>query len=233
MDRIYWRSAMVTVAVLLGTRLVAAEVAQPAGAAASRPSASSQAPPATSSGKRLHQGFFLRLTLGPAYLHESWNPSGGSPGASYGGFGTSIETSVGHSVLRPGLIVGGKWQLAAVVDPNESYLGATYVATTTARFLDVFAAFIDDYPNVRGGFHFGGSIGLLAATDLDAVYANTFTSWGAALSAHVGYEAFFSRRWSGGVIAQLSVYRYSTKEAAVSSTSDGLLPTLALAFTYN
>lgn len=182
--------------------------------------------------KRFHDGFFLRLSLGPVYLHESWSPSAGGAGATFGGWGTSLEASIGKSV-RPGLIVGGRWQFAAVVDPNESYLGVTTAADETARFVDVVGAFVDYYPNPRRGLHLGGAVGVVIATNLDAGYHSHETSWGSAISAHVGYEVFFSSRWSVGTLAQLSVYQYSTTEAGVSSFSDGLLPTLAVAFTFN
>jgi len=182
-------------------------------------------------GKRSHSGFFLRLSLGAVYLHESWNPSGGSPGAVFGGVGTSVEASIGKSI-RPGLIVGGLWQLVAVTDPNESYLGTTYVAPRTSRFLDVVAAFVDYYPNPRRGLHVGGSAGLLAASNLDRECCLS-THWGTALSVRVGYDVFLSSRWSVGALAQLANYRYSSTEASVSSVSDGLLPTLALAFTFD
>lgn len=184
------------------------------------------------SGKRLHDGFFLRLSLGPVYLHESWSPTGGGAGATYGGWGTSLETSIGRS-LRPGLIVGGRWQLVAVVDANETYLGTTSTASGTVRFLDVIAAFVDYYPNPRRGLHFGGTAGVVAATNLDEEYRAVATGWGVAISAQLGYEVFFSSRWSVGALAQLSAYRYSASEAGVSSASDGLLPTLALAFTFD
>jgi hypothetical protein len=233
MNRTWLCRSIATMAFLLGVRAGATETAPPATSATPTPIVTSLASTATRPGKRLHQGFLLRLTLGTVYLYESWSPGGGSPGASYSGLGTSLETSVGRSVLRPGLIVGGKWQFVAVVDPSESYLGRSDTMTESARFLDVFAAFVDDYPNPRRGFHFGSSVGLLAATELDAVYGAHTTSWGAALSAHVGYERFFSSRWSWGALAQLTAYRYSAREAGVSSTSDGLLPTVALAFTFN
>jgi hypothetical protein len=165
-------------------------------------------------------------------LHESWSHTGGGAGATFGGWGTSLETSVGKGI-RPGLIVGGRWQFVAVVDPNESYLGTTYVADETARFLDVLAAFVDYYPNPRRGVHFGATAGVVAASNLDAAYGAHKTSWGPALSAHLGYEVFFSSRWSVGALGQLSVYRYSTTEAGVSSVSDGLLPNLALACTFD
>ena len=192
-------------------------------AAASSPSLTEKPapPPAPSdrrSGKRAHDGFFLQLSLGPAYLAESRSPTAGGPSETVGGWGTSLETSVGKRV-RPGLVVGGRWQFAALVDPNDSYEGTPTAPDESARFLDVIGAFVDYYPNPRRGFHAGGSVGLLASTDLDAAYGAHTTSWGPALSAQVGYEVFFSSRWSVGAVAQLSAYRCSTTEAGVSSVS--------------
>jgi hypothetical protein len=175
--------------------------------------------------------FFLRLSPGAAYLHESWNPSGGSPGAVFTGAGPSLELSIGKSV-RPRLVVGGLWQLVAVFDPAESYLGTTSVAPQTFRSLNVVAAFADYYPNPRRGLHVGGSAGLLAASNVDRECCLN-TSWGAAVSVRVGYDVFFSRRGSLGALAQLEAYRYSSTESNVSSTSNGLLPTLALALTFD
>ena len=91
---------------------------------------------------------------------------------------------------------------------------------------------MNDFPNPRRGFHFGGSVGVLAASNLDTFYGTISTGWGAAVSGHVGYEISFSKRWSVGVLAGLAVYRYWESEAGVSSTSDGLLPTLALSFSF-
>jgi hypothetical protein len=110
--------------------------------------------------------FFLRVAPGAAYLHESWTPSGGAPGAVFSGGGASLEVSIGKSV-RPRLVVGGLWQLVDVPDPNESYLGTTYVTPQTFRIFDVVSAFVDYTPNPRRGLHVGGSVGLLAASNLD------------------------------------------------------------------
>ncbi len=191
-------------------------------------------PPAPTDGRRDKRGrgrLFLRLALGTVYLHESWSPSGGGPGAVYGGWGTALDTSIGRTV-RPGLAVGGRWQIAAVSDANESYRGSTYAVTQTVRLLDTIAIFVNDFPNPRRGFHFGGSVGVLAASNLDTFYRTVSTGWGAAVSGHLGYETFFSNRWSVGVLVSLAAYRYWDSEAGVSSTSDGLLPTLALSFSF-
>jgi hypothetical protein len=228
-----WRASMIVVASLIGTRALAAEAASPATAASSTSVVASGTSGGKAPGKRLHRGFFLRLSFGMVDLHETSSFSGGSPGATYSGLGNALEASIGHSVLRPGLIVGGKWVLAAVVDPTESYQGGTYTMSTSAHFVDVLAAFVDDYPDPRRGFHFGGSVGLLAVTDLDAVYGTNSTGWGPALSAHVGWESYFSSRWSCGLLGQLTVYRYGETVARVSSTTNGVLPTVALAFTFN
>ena len=203
--------------------------------AAPAPAIVQLSPPAPTSdrpSKRVRGRLFLRLALGTVYLHESWSPKSGGSGAVYGGWGTALDTSIGRT-LRPGFTVGARWQFAAVVDANETYRGATYVSTQTVRFLDTIAIFVNDFPNPGRGFHLGGSVGVLAASNLDyGAYGSFSTGWGAAVSGHVGYETFFSNRWSVGVLAGLAVYRYWHSEAAVSSISDGLLPTLALSFTF-
>ena len=200
--------------------------------AAPSPAVTKAAGTAAAGGKRSHDGFFLRLSLGAVDLYESWSPSAGGSGAVFSGGGTSLETSIGKS-LRPGLIVGGLWQFVAVTDPNEAYQGTTYVVSGTDRFLNVMAAFVDYYPNPRRGLHVGGSAGLLVNSNLDRAYWTVSTDVGAAISARVGYDVFFSSRWSVGAFAQLQGYRYSSSEANVSSTSSGLLPALALAFTFD
>ncbi|HLK90141.1 MAG TPA: hypothetical protein VKZ18_09615 [Polyangia bacterium] len=175
--------------------------------------------------------FFLRLSPGVAYLHESWTPSGGAPGAVFSGAGPSLELSIGKSV-RPRLVVGLVWQLFAVSEPDESFLGQTYAYPDTYRVLDALAAFADYYPTPRRGLRVGASVGAVAASNLDRQCCLS-TSWGPVVSVRVGYDIFFARRWSAGVVAQLEAYRYSSTESNISSTSNGLLPTLAFALTFD
>jgi len=94
------------------------------------------------------------------------------------------------------------------------------------------AAFAEYYPNPRRGLHVGGSAGLLAASIVDRACCVS-TDWGAALSVRVGYDVFLSRRWSLGALAQLGAYRDSSTESNLSSSSNGVLPTLALALTFD
>ena len=175
--------------------------------------------------------FFVRLSGGAAYLRDSWNPSGNNPGAVFTGAGPSLDLSIGKSV-RPRLVVGALWQLVNVNEPAESYLGVTYVAPRTERVLDIVAAFADYYPNPRRELHVGGGVGLLAASNIDRECCVS-TRWGAALSVRVGYDFFFSRKWSIGALAQIEAYRYSSSEANTPSATYGLLPAVALALTFD
>ncbi len=219
-------------AILIGV-CTSARAATPAPAG---PGADAHAPSGDSSGdrpaERADNGVSLQVALGPSYFYESWRPTHGTTGASFDGWGTSLEAAIGKRI-RPRLIVGVRWQLVAFVDPNERYSGTTYVAEESARFFDLIAAFVDYYPKAHRGLHFGGAAGVMVATNLDAEYGAHATGWGPALSAAVGYEVSLSSRWSVGALAHLSAYRYSVTEAGVSSVSQGLLPTLAVAFTWN
>jgi hypothetical protein len=174
---------------------------------------------------------FVRLAPGVAFLHESWAPSGGAPGAVFSGAGPSLELSVGKSV-RPRLVVGLLWHFVAVSEPSESFLGTSYVYPDTFRVLDVVAAFADGHPSPRRGFRVGGSLGAVAASNLDRRCCLR-TNWGPVVSVRVGYDIFLSRRWSAGVVAQLEAYHLWSTEASISSTSTGILPTLALALAFD
>ena len=69
-------------------------------------------------------------------------------------------------------------------------------------FSNVVSAFADYYPSPRRGLHVGGSAGVLAASNFDRSCCLS-TYWGGALSVRIGYDVFFSRRWSVGALAQL------------------------------
>ena len=149
----------------------------------------------------------------------------------FSGAGPSLELSVGKRV-RPRLVVGGLWQFVAVSDPAESYRGTTYVAAGTDRFRNVVAAFGDFYPSARRGLHVGGSVGVVVASNLERKCCVS-TDWGGVVAARIGYDVFFSRRWAVGAVAQVEAYRYSSGEAGVSAATNGVLPTVAVAVTFD
>jgi hypothetical protein len=183
-------------------------------------------------GTRVHQGRFLRLAAGFSALHDSWHPSGGTADAVHTGWGPSLEVAVGKHV-RPGLVLGGSLQLTSIINRDETTLGMTYPLDDTSHFVDTVAALIDYYPNPRRGLHAGGTLGIAAITELDTHMGGTQTSLGFAASLHAGYEWFMSKRWSAGGMARLAFHHYGTDSPPPAATSNGLLASLLVAFTFD
>jgi hypothetical protein len=173
---------------------------------------------------------FLRLAVGPAFNYETFSPSGGSPGASYTGWGPALDVEVGRRV-RSRLVIAGDLHLVTIVNRTESYLGSSYPLTDTLHFLNSLSA-IADYTLWRHPrFHVGGGIGLLMVTELDTNSGSTGTNPGFALSAHAGYRRHLRGRWSIGVMGRLTFYGYGWQTPAPASSSVGLLPIVLLTFT--
>jgi hypothetical protein len=183
-------------------------------------------------GTRVQQGRFLRVAAGVSALHDSWHPSGGAADAVHTGWGPTLEIAAGKRV-RPGLALGGSLQLTSIVNRDETTRGMTYPLEDTLHFVDALAALIDYYPNARRGLHAGGTVGLAAVTELDTHMGGTQTSLGFAASLHAGYEWFVSKRWSAGGMARLAFHHYGTDTPPPDATSNGLLASVLLAFTYD
>jgi hypothetical protein len=59
------------------------------------------------------------------------------------------------------------------------------------------------------------------------------TSLGPVAVLHVGWERFVSRRWSAGGLLRLSFYHYGTDMPPPDTSTNGVLASLLLAFTYD
>jgi hypothetical protein len=204
----------------LATTATTPEAAQPTVAQAARP-------------RRTHAGLFLRLAVGPAYMRESFSPDGGAQGASYAGSGPALAVAVGHTVLRPGLIVAGAFQSSGIFNRSETFRGVSYTLDDTLHLVDTFGALVDWYPDPRRGFHAGGALQLVVVTEVDTHMGGSLTSVGPGLSLHAGKEWFISPRWSAGVLGTVTLYHVGNDSPAPGSTSNGILPTLLAAFTFD
>ncbi|HEY6476623.1 MAG TPA: hypothetical protein VI456_08560 [Polyangia bacterium] len=167
--------------------------------------------------------------MGPAFDYESWSPEGGSPGASYTGWGPALEVAVGRQVRR-GLVLAVDLQLAMVVNRKERYLGGSYPLTDTLHFVDALGPSVD-YTPWSPRFHLGGGAGLAAATDVDTHMGSTATHLGFALSVHAGYRWHLARAWAIGVMGRLTLYGFASDTPAPPASSIGLLPVVLLTFT--
>jgi hypothetical protein len=183
-------------------------------------------------GGRDHQGRVVRIAAGPAYLHESWHPSGGTGDAVHTGWGPALDVTVGKFV-RPRLMVAGSLAIASIINRDETTLGTTYPLDDTLHFVDTATALVDFYPNPSRGLHAGGALGIAAITEVDTHMGGSQTSWGPIVALHVGWERFVSRRWSAGGMLRLAFYHYGTDTPPPDASANGLLTSLLLTFTYD
>jgi hypothetical protein len=174
--------------------------------------------------------FFLHLAAGAAYVRESWRPDSASLASATGfGWGPALEVAVGMSSAS-GWAVGGSWQLSGIFNRREIYRGQTLELPSTLHLVDVFALLVDHAPRVRGFVHFGASLGFLVVSELDTYDGQTNSNWGLVSALHVGTDPFRAGRWSIGVLARLSVYRYGSESPPPAATIRAVLPTLLIAF---
>jgi hypothetical protein len=174
---------------------------------------------------------FLRLAAGPAYMRERWHVDGVGDGAADTlAWGPALEVTVGRK-LASRWLVAGSLQLTGIFHRGEAFRGHTYQLSSVAHLIDVLAGLVDYRPNLRWMFHFGGSLGIVAASEIDTYNGATQTNWGVAASIHGGQDLFRLGRWSIGFVARLVYYRYVADGPARPTTFNGLLPSLLVAFT--
>lgn len=192
----------------------------------------SSLPARADDGGRVHQGRLIRIAAGPASVHESWHPSGDTGDAVHTGWGPALEVTVGEFV-RPRLVVAGSLQLAGILNRDETTLGTTYTLDDTVHLVDAVTALVDFYPDPSRGLHAGGALGIAVITEVDTHMGGSQTSWAPVAALHVGWERFVSRRWSAGGLLRLSFYRYATDTPPPDASTNGVLASLLLAFTYD
>lgn len=144
----------------------------------------------------VHDGFYLRINLGI-----------GAYGAKYendvtaGGGALSLDALVGGTPT-PGLVLGGALLAdhvqKATVEQDGRDIGDAIVET------GMFGAFIDGFPDAKGGFHLGGALGFANIhTDVDgADEVRDDTGFGGAV--WVGYDAWVGDEWSLGALLRVS-----------------------------
>ena len=184
----------------------------------------------TKPGVRVHDGFFLRLALGPSYLNSTWK--GGTQDATVTGVGAGLEVSFGGTPL-PGLVVGGGSFSSFVSSPTISYAGQS--AEEGSVSLSLFAPFIDWYPNETQGFHVQGAAGLAYVSYDSKGGGSSVSGTGLGFMAGAGYEVWVGDQWSLGAMFRLQYATPSIKADGMTTSLDtnSVIPALLLGATYH
>jgi hypothetical protein len=154
-------------------------------------------------GVHLHDGFYLRLSIGPGY-----GTFDGEVAFEHSEFGGSGFAHAGALMLggtpAPGLVVGGA--LASHTMPKPRYETDATVEGRPAASLGLLYGFVDYFPNPHRGFHVGGGAGLASfsyrSTNGDSIDQPIILGFGGA--AWAGYDFWVGKQWSLGVEARAS-----------------------------
>lgn len=184
-------------------------------------------------GVREHDGFYLRLQLGPGYFFDerSIERDGQEPLvlADVGGFATGFELLVGGTVGE-GVVIGGTLAITRVAN-YETTIESVTAETADVIGFTLLGPFIDWYPDVWGGFHVFGVLALAGGSSQE-------TDWkrgGLAIGGGVGYDWWISDEWSIGLLGKVVLAGLGEEtETAEGRQIDGVvLPSLMFGGTYH
>lgn len=149
------------------------------------------------------------MAIGGGYLASSSQLSGGTNQGSVDAVGGAVglEIAVGGA-LSPGIILAGSYTFLTVSNANLKN------DTRSAKVphdptLSVLGAMLDVYPNAKGGFHLGGTLGIaaLAIREEGTARANAGGQNGFGIAPHVGYEWWVGNYWGLGVLGKFLLAR--------------------------
>lgn len=197
-------------------------------------------------GKRFHDGFYLRLGVGGGYLISTVSNADDASGESQSGdesiggvqgFGVPLELAIGGSPT-PGLVIGGgSW---AVHVPSADYTQGRgdYAKTESASWssISMLGPFIDIYPAPRAGLHVQAApcLTLVAPGTTDTLVTDTLSGVGFGGMVGLGYEGWVSDQWGVGILARAQMLSVNlTDESDNEFGYLALIPSLLMTTTFH
>jgi hypothetical protein len=170
-------------------------------------------PPIPDPTAHLHDGFYLRMSIGVGYMGDSvsYSKKAYSDMTVRGGAG-SFAILLGGTP-RNGLVVGGGIVGVSADRPVFDVGRDSFVHDGKVTF-SMLSGFVDWYPNPREGFHLQALAGLGVLTFEDSV-GNTRRRdpAGVGLGLAIGQEWWVGSQWSIGVIGRLMYAHLTLKDA--------------------
>jgi hypothetical protein len=177
---------------------------------------------------KVHDGFYMRLSLG--FGSQSTKIDNGTllPNFTADGGTLNVDLLAGGAP-SPGVVLGGALLfegLASTTFSPDVYAVKSSVALWT------IGPFIDGYPDPRGGFHLGGTIGLSSARLTQNPSFSTNKTGGFGLAAWLGYDWWVADQWSVGGLLRLSGAHTTGRENSIDMSVDTRAIALMLTAVY-
>jgi len=169
-----------------------------------------------------HEGFFLRLTLGPTLARVT------RPDYRWSGAGVSLGISVGGALVE-NLVLHADFRGTLIFDPRERAFGrrADFNADIVFQSMSVGVTYYLMPANVYIGA--GAGVGLISFENDSG--ASKDTSAGLTLNASIGKEWWIGSEWGLGIAAQVAYMR--VKDYVDDEYLQGISGSLVLSATYN
>lgn len=211
----------------------------PATPAASTAPATSATPAASASpttpapeADRVHKGFYFRGALGLGYGGTKFTYERSSSDITVSGAGVGVDVWFGGSPA-PGLALGGAFHFQQTVNPTISVNGIKLGETSSNLNTLLIGPFVDWFPDARGGFHLGGTLGFsrLSLTDEnDNTTALSPFGFGGAFV--IGYDWWVGKDWSLGITGRLLGASVSEEKYGIKTTALSYQPALMFSALY-
>jgi len=194
----------------------AAPTAEPVGKIHLADQAPPPAPPVARTDKT-HDGFYTRLNLGFGSQSASIDLGANFPNVSGSAGALDMGLLIGGAP-SPGIVLGGAISLDTM--RSTTLDGDSGAQLKTGTMLTSLGPFIDGYPNPRGGFHLGGTVGLSSLSFSNQNDVGTNRAGGFGLAAWLGYDWWVADQWSVGGLLQLSGAHVGRSVQGSSMTAD-------------
>jgi hypothetical protein len=170
---------------------------------------------------RFHDRFYLRLSLGGGTMGTSGNldPDNGVTFETRGGC-VAFDVAIGGTPA-PGFVIGGDYAFQMAFRPHFKTSSSSFSFEDDASANTVFGLFgffVDWFPEPRGGFHVGGTLGfaVLSVANENGNFDNSVSENGIGGALRVGYDFWISNQWSVGVLGQFVGGRVSGDSNSVN-----------------
>ncbi len=187
---------------------------------------------------RTHDGFFLRLAVGGAGLKMEREGQVTSGSTNYYTGKSSIAGGAGATELSIGGTLGRHWVLAAtlinheIADPKLKRENESDLSLNGPLHFLMLGGSVEYFPDAKGGFHFGGTIGFAGAwvKSPDPIFTEYIGGAGGAISLSGGYAWWLSERWSLGVHVRITGAKVHGEDRAfgVTGSEDDSVAAFAL-----
>jgi hypothetical protein len=178
---------------LASTLIASPSVAQPIGSSGAPLDPGPPSAPPPEPGAYLHDGLYVRYSIGPSYVEATGDGPSGTVTA--GGAGVSEILAIGGTPGR-GLVLAG----AAIANLAAPTVAGTQRLVTVVTY----GLLVDWFPDPRAGWHFGGAAGLGFLGYGDA------RGYSVGGSLFAGYDFWVAAQWAiGALVAATSTPRMS------------------------